>query len=109
MVRTQAATPPNFQKFTGSLGGFFAPAVNQGGRGYVVHNDHSGASFVDLPTALQRSCGNQTIAASLRLLERETGCGRVGMDDALTSFVFGLAVHEGSVGRAEQGVYGDAV
>lgn len=50
------ATGGNLQKFTGALGGISAPAVNTGGRGFVVANS---SDFLNLPAALGRSCDIQ--------------------------------------------------
>ncbi|KAM0746303.1 hypothetical protein T439DRAFT_142804 [Meredithblackwellia eburnea MCA 4105] len=48
----------NYQTYTGALGGYSAPAVTTGRRGYVVAGDSS-ASFDTLAAALDRSCDNQ--------------------------------------------------
>ncbi|EKM51884.1 uncharacterized protein PHACADRAFT_262280 [Phanerochaete carnosa HHB-10118-sp] len=58
-VATSAATPSasgNLQTFTGALGGIAAPAVTASGSSFVVTDNDS---FVDLPTALGRSCDVQ--------------------------------------------------
>jgi hypothetical protein len=50
----------NQQSFTGALGGIAAPAVNVGGKGFVVN----GSDFLNVNAALGRSCDVQKNACA---------------------------------------------
>ncbi|KAL8286154.1 hypothetical protein RQP46_004642 [Phenoliferia psychrophenolica] len=54
-----AASGTNYQTYTGSTGGYSAPAVTSGGRGYLVAGVTDGSSFLDTYAARDRSCDMQ--------------------------------------------------